>query len=347
MAFMDSTRGEESHFDRSHPQIVAVTQRNGQGDPIPISPRTIGASEVCDHKLRTVLPAQQGVLSRYRGILQNQIHILRSADARIPMEFVEFCLPIRAADQQASCFIDFRHFGELQTTNSSGSLIARTLGPLALTASLPPGMSSPMREIFRTSLALIAGFGLLLSAPTQAPAAHHEVAEAKSANPIVLIKTSKGTIEAELYRDKAPITVANFLEYVNSGFYNGTIFHRVIPSFMIQGGGFDTDLKKKPTQAPIKNEAANGLKNDIGTLAMARTGVVDSATAQFFINTKDNAFLNHKDTTQRGYGYAVFGKVIGGMNVVKSIEDVKTARTGVSEGQPVENVIIESITVKK
>jgi cyclophilin family peptidyl-prolyl cis-trans isomerase len=208
-------------------------------------------------------------------------------------------------------------------------------------------MSGAMKDFLHTSLALLAVISLLWSVPAASTAAHHAVAEAKTANPVVLIKTSKGTIEAELYQDKAPITVANFLEYVNSGFYNGTIFHRVMPSFMIQGGGFDTDLKKKPTQAPIKNEATNGLKNDVGTLAMARTGVVDSATAQFFINTKSNAFLNHKDTTQRGYGYAVFGKVIGGMNVVKSIEDVKTARTGISEGQPVENVVIESITVKK
>jgi cyclophilin family peptidyl-prolyl cis-trans isomerase len=208
-------------------------------------------------------------------------------------------------------------------------------------------MSDSMKDLFRKNLVLAAAISLLLMTPFAVEAADSGDKAAETANPIVLIKTSKGTIEAELYRNKAPITVANFLEYVNAGFYNGTIFHRVIPSFMIQGGGFDTDLKKKPTQAPIKNEAANGLKNEAGTLAMARTGVVDSATAQFFINTKNNAFLNHKDTTQRGYGYAVFGKVIGGMDVVKSIEDVKTARTGVSEGQPVENVIIESITIKK
>ena len=203
-----------------------------------------------------------------------------------------------------------------------------------------------MKELLRNTIALAATMALLLASPTAGTAAD-DAATAKTANPVVIIKTSKGTIEAELFKNKAPITVANFLEYVNSGFYNGTIFHRVIPSFMIQGGGFDTDLKKKPTQAPIKNEAANGLKNEPGTLAMARTGVVDSATAQFFINTKNNQFLNHKDTTQRGYGYAVFGKVISGMDVVKSIEDVKTARTRVSEGQPVENVIIESISVKK
>ena len=209
-----------------------------------------------------------------------------------------------------------------------------------------PDMSGAMKDLLRNTIAFAATVALLLASSTVGIAAD-DAAAGKTANPIVVIKTTKGTIEAELYKNKAPITVANFLEYVNSGFYNGTIFHRVIPSFMIQGGGFDTDLKKKPTQAPIKNEAANGLKNEPGTLAMARTGVVDSATAQFFINTKNNQFLNHKDTTQRGYGYAVFGKVISGMDVVKSIEDVKTARTRVSEGQPVENVIIESITVKK
>ena len=204
-----------------------------------------------------------------------------------------------------------------------------------------------MKDLLQKSLTFIATMTLVFAIGTPAVAQEDADASKKTANPVVVIKTSKGTFEAELYKNKAPITVANFLEYVNSGFYNGTIFHRVIPSFMIQGGGFDTDLNKKPTQAPIKNEAANGLKNETGTLAMARTGVVDSATAQFFINTKNNAFLNHKDTTQRGYGYAVFGKVISGMDVVKDIEDVKTARTRVSEGQPVENLVIESITVKK
>ena len=142
-------------------------------------------------------------------------------------------------------------------------------------------MSDSMKDLFRKNLVLAAAISLLLMTPFAVEAADSGDKAAETANPIVLIKTSKGTIEAELYRNKAPITVANFLEYVNAGFYNGTIFHRVIPSFMIQGGGFDTDLKKKPTQAPIKNEAANGLKNEAGTLAMARTGVVDSATALF------------------------------------------------------------------
>ena len=144
-------------------------------------------------------------------------------------------------------------------------------------------------------------------------------------NPTVVIKTSKGEIEAALYRDKAPITVDNFMKYVEAGFYTGTIFHRVICDFMIQGGGFNRYFTQKPTRPPIKNEAANGLKNERGTLAMARTSVVDSATAQFFINLKDNAGLNH---SSRDYGYAVFGKVTKGMDVVDAIARVQTGPQG-------------------
>jgi peptidyl-prolyl cis-trans isomerase B (cyclophilin B) len=129
---------------------------------------------------------------------------------------------------------------------------------------------------------------------------------------------------------------------VNDKFYDGTVFHRVISNFMIQGGGFDKDMKEKATKAPIKNEAGNGLKNDTGTLAMARTGVVDSATAQFFISVKDNDFLNHKDDSQAGFGYAVFGKVVDGMDVVHKIEHVAT-----KNDVPVEPVIIKSVTVVK
>lgn len=150
-------------------------------------------------------------------------------------------------------------------------------------------------------------------------------AEAK--NPVVLIETSQGNVKVELFQKEAPISVKNFLDYAKSGFYNGTIFHRVIPNFMIQGGGFGQDLVPKPTKAPIKNEAANGLKNERGTIAMARTGVVDSATAQFFINTVNNDFLNHRPGGgQTGYGYAVFGKVIEGMDVVDKIAAGKTGR---------------------
>ena len=148
----------------------------------------------------------------------------------------------------------------------------------------------------------------------------------QSANPVVLMKTSEGLIKIELWPGKAPETVKNFLTYVDEGFYDGTIFHRVIGNFMIQGGGFTPDMKQKPTHAPVKNEAAADVKNDRGTIAMARTGVVDSATAQFFINVVDNAFLNHKDNSPNGFGYAVFGKVIDGMDVVDKIKGVKTGR---------------------
>jgi cyclophilin family peptidyl-prolyl cis-trans isomerase len=170
-------------------------------------------------------------------------------------------------------------------------------------------------------------------------------ARAEGKNPMVLISTSMGDIKVELYEDKAPITVKNFLAYVNDKYYDGLTFHRVIPDFMIQGGGMDKDMKEKPTKPPIKNEAGNGLKNDSGTIAMARTGVVDSATAQFFINVKDNAFLNHRDDTAAGYGYAVFGKVVDGMDVVRKIEHVQTANKGPHQNVPVEPVIIKSITV--
>ena len=138
-------------------------------------------------------------------------------------------------------------------------------------------------------------------------------------NPIVNLQTTQGDIIIELYVDKAPISCKNFLAYVQEGFYDGTIFHRVIKNFMIQGGGFNSGLKEKETLAPIMNEATNGLKNDIGTIAMARTGEVNSATAQFFINTNNNAFLNHRGTNPPDYGYAVFGKVIQGLDIVKKI----------------------------
>ena len=170
-------------------------------------------------------------------------------------------------------------------------------------------------------------------------------AGAADKNPVVTMETSKGTIKIELDKEKAPISVNNFVAYVNDKFYDGTIFHRVIPTFMIQGGGFDEKMNQKPTKAPIKNEAGNGLKNTRGTIAMARTGVVDSATAQFFINVKDNDFLNHRDDSQQGYGYAVFGKVIEGMDVVDKIKDVKTGTKGGFQDVPVETVVIKSVTV--
>lgn len=162
-------------------------------------------------------------------------------------------------------------------------------------------------------------------------------------NPKVLMETSMGNVTIELYPDKAPVTVENFLGYVNSGSYEGTIFHRVIKQFMNQGGGFTADMKKKETLSPIKNEADNGLKNEVGTIAMARTGAPHSATNQFFINTTNNTFLNHRNKTLRGWGYAVFGKVTEGMDVMKKIENTRTHTLG----NGMQNVPVEAIVIKK
>ena len=159
------------------------------------------------------------------------------------------------------------------------------------------------------------------------------------------ITTSLGTIELELDEAKAPITVKNFVDYAKAGFYDGTIFHRVIQGFMIQGGGFTREMRQKETRAPIKNEAGNGLKNVKYTVAMARTQVVDSATAQFFINVKDNGFLDHRTEDMRGFGYAVFGRVTKGAEVVDKIAAVKTGSVGFFADVPVEPVVIEKVTV--
>ena len=159
-------------------------------------------------------------------------------------------------------------------------------------------------------------------------------------NPKVVLDTTKGKIVIELYLQNAPETVVNFLSYVDAKFYDGTIFHRVIPNFMIQGGGFTADMQRKPGKEPIKNEADKGLKNERGTIAMARTGDPHSATAQFFINTVDNDFLNHKNKTQQGWGYAAFGKVIEGMDVVDAISAVKTTRYQQFRDVPAEPVVI-------
>jgi cyclophilin family peptidyl-prolyl cis-trans isomerase len=161
-------------------------------------------------------------------------------------------------------------------------------------------------------------------------------------NPKVVLDTSIGKIVIELYLHKAPETVVNFLGYVDAKFYDGTIFHRVIPNFMIQGGGFTADMKRKPGKAPIQNEADKGLKNERGTIAMARTGDPHSATAQFFINTVNNDFLNHKNKTQQGWGYAAFGRVIHGMDVVDAISAVKTTRYQQYRDVPAEAVVILS-----
>ncbi len=163
--------------------------------------------------------------------------------------------------------------------------------------------------------------------------------------PVVLMATSKGEVKIELFQKEAPETVTNFLAYVSEGFYDGTIFHRVIPGFMIQGGGFTEAMQQKPTKPAIKNEAANGLTNETGTLAMARTNMVDSATSQFFINVNDNDFLNHKDTSMQGFGYCVFGRVIEGMDIVSAIERVATGRRGMYQDVPQEPIIIQSMKV--
>lgn len=165
---------------------------------------------------------------------------------------------------------------------------------------------------------------------------------AAQANPQVLIKTSQGEIVVELYPAKAPATVENFLKYVDDKHYDGTIFHRVIGNFMIQGGGFTPDMRQKPTRPPIRLESQNGLKNDIGWIAMARTSVPDSATSQFFINVADNAMLNHPQPD--GNGYAVFGKVVKGMETVSAIKAVRTTSSGMHRDVPAEAVLIESVT---
>jgi len=163
--------------------------------------------------------------------------------------------------------------------------------------------------------------------------------------PRVLLKTSAGDIVLELNADKAPGTVSNFLAYVKSGQYNGTIFHRVINGFMIQGGGFDKDMHEKPTRAPIQNEAKNGLKNEAYTIAMARTGAPHSATAQFFINVADNAALDYP--SRDGWGYAVFGKVIQGTDVVDKIKQVRTGSAGMFDDVPLTQIVIQSATLIK
>lgn len=192
---------------------------------------------------------------------------------------------------------------------------------------------------------LLAGSGQRRAFSRQAPqekdrAADQADDESNQENPVIVIKTSFGDIAVELNPKEAPLTVENFLEYVDDEHYNGTIFHRIIADFMIQGGGMDKNGLEKKTRAPVKNEADNGLKNERGTIAMARTSVVDSATAQFFVNVKDNDFLDHKDKSTRGYGYCVFGKVTEGMDIVDKIKAVKTD----GNDKPLKPVEILSIT---
>lgn len=181
----------------------------------------------------------------------------------------------------------------------------------------------------------------------KAPASPAPTTQRGEQRVIVEMQTSKGSIVLELYPDKAPETVANFLRYAKEGFYDGTIFHRVIEGFMIQGGGFEPGMHQKDTHEPIRNEADNGLANEAGTIAMARTPDPHSATAQFFINLKDNNFLNYSSPSPQGWGYAVFGRVIDGMEVVESIGRVETGSAGMHQDVPVEDVVIEKVVVRE
>lgn len=186
----------------------------------------------------------------------------------------------------------------------------------------------------------------LLVALQTGPGASPVAAAPAPGNPIVVISTSHGDITVELFKERAPVSVQNFVSYVSDGFYDGTIFHRVIPGFMIQGGGFTTDLIEKPTRPPILNEATNGLNNTRGTLAMARTQALRSATAQFFINVSDNrGELDHRGYAPRDFGYAVFGRVVAGMEVCDAIATVKRQPVGTFSDLPAEPVIIESARV--
>lgn len=197
-----------------------------------------------------------------------------------------------------------------------------------------------MKLTRRTLLAAAAAVTLTLGMANTALAA-----PAAGDTPHVTLKTNLGSIVLELYPEKAPESVANFLRYVKSGQYNGTVFHRVIEGFMIQGGGFDQDMREKPTAAPIKNEAKNGLRNTVYTVAMARTSDPHSATAQFFINTANNSALDYP--SRDGWGYAVFGKVIDGTAVVDKIKQVKTGNKGMYQDVPLTPVVIESATLSK
>ena len=200
-----------------------------------------------------------------------------------------------------------------------------------------------MQNVFRSIFSALVSFTLL----AQVAQAQDEVTPQEpqqKENPVVIIKTSKGDIKVELFEKEAPNTVKNFLQYVDDKFYNGTIFHRVIQGFMIQGGGFTKEFSQKPTRAPVKNEAANGLKNKRGTLAMARTSDVDSATAQFFINVVDNDFLDFRAPNAQGFGYCVFGKVTEGLDVVDAIRSVKTGNRGMFQDVPADAIEILEVT---
>jgi peptidyl-prolyl cis-trans isomerase B (cyclophilin B) len=195
------------------------------------------------------------------------------------------------------------------------------------------------------SLACLASLALCAGAPSKAASSTPTPGKSMSTTPQVKLQTNQGDMLIQLDAEKAPKTVENFLTYVREGFYDGTVFHRVINNFMVQGGGFDTDMKQKQTHAPVENEANNGLKNNRYTLAMARTSDPHSATAQFFINVADNDFLNFTSPTPNGWGYTVFGSVIEGSDVVDKMKVVKTGNKGFHQDVPLENIVIEKATV--
>jgi cyclophilin family peptidyl-prolyl cis-trans isomerase len=186
-----------------------------------------------------------------------------------------------------------------------------------------------------------------VSGSEQTPAAGQPLTPAPG-NPVAVITTTVGDITVELFKDKAPVSVENFLQYVRDGFYSGTVFHRIVPGYVIQGGGFTAKMEEKPTRPPILNEATNGVSNARGTLAMARTRALRSATSQFFINLIDNSSkLNHRGYAPEDFGYAVFGRVLSGMDVVDKIAAVKTQRVGPFDDVPVEPIVIKAVTVKQ
>lgn len=198
-----------------------------------------------------------------------------------------------------------------------------------------------MQRYFRLFMAL--GLVLALSAPGLAQSA--PASPAQAGKTLVKLETTKGDIVIELFKDKAPLSVGSFLANVKSGHYDGTVFHRVINGFMIQGGGFDANMREKPTGPAIKNEADNGLKNALYTVAMARTSNPHSASAQFFINVRDNRFLDHRGKTEEGWGYAVFGQVVDGKRVVDEIKGVRTGKVGMFDDVPLQPVIVKKATI--
>jgi len=198
-------------------------------------------------------------------------------------------------------------------------------------------------KIFRL-VSVLALAAIVVSLSSMVPLRAQEKAQEKSANPMVLFKTTLGSFKVELYPKEAPITVKNFLSYVDKKFFDGCIFHRIVPNFVIQGGGFDKNMKRKDTDAAIKNEATNGLKNLKGTLSMARTSDINSATSQFFVNLVDNANLDHTGDAPAQYGYAVFAKVVEGFDVIEKIAAVKTVDKPPYQGIPATPVIINSVT---